>query len=748
MISTGIYSSSSSQATLQATVNGFASFWETRALSADYSNTSFPTNSTDTYTISYYDNYSFPGNTFGGPTGAGQVDAPKTKGLLTGSKVKILGTSTMLLTVNYYDKEARMVQLKAQNHLSGTDVITQTYSFVGELLSSTRTHVASSVTTTIATYTDYDHMGRKIATRSAINGQPEVMLSRSEYNELGQLSTQKLHSSNNGTSFLYSSGYNYNERGWLKQMTGTVFNFELYYNDAINGMPLQFSGNIANQAYNNNGSNTFNYTYDKLNRLTNGSATGMTEALTYDVMGNIQKLNRNSAGLATYSYTGNKLNSISGGGLTTAAYGYDGNGNATTDGRTGVTLTYNYLNLPQTAIKSGLNLAYTYDATGNKLKKLNSTTSTTTDYVGGIQYTNGVIDFIQTEGGIAKDTLGVYRYSYNLTDHLGNVRATIRESVATPGSLQVMQRDNYYPFGLTQVAGARNNKYLYNNKELQAELGQYDYGARFYDPVIGRWNVPDILADLAPDLTPFRYAFNNPINYIDPFGLWEKSANGYSTDKREDIERFLNYLDIERNSIKNDPTFEQMSNFIGGEMKEGGLGMLSDGSKLAKGFTIMGQKDIYGGNHWVTDQKSYNNFWHSIQGDLTPNALDPRTLNQQWGGLLGEMSYPGGDNPKKYNGLDDYSVIPSKIVEYPAIIHDLKYTRAGVSGFKGLATSSKVIGADYKFVGQELALALNPGLSLKQRSQALILGTGLGLVALPKTLNALLPLKAITLVPR
>lgn len=111
------------------------------------------------------------------------------------------------------------------------------------------------------------------------------------------------------------------------------------------------------------------------------------------------------------------------------------------------------------------------------------------------------------------------------------------------------------------------------------------------------------------------------------------------------------------------------------------------------------------------------------------------------------MSYPGGNNPKKYNGLDDYSVIPSNIVEYPAIIHDLKYTRAGVSGFKGLATSSKVIGADYTFVGQELALALNPGLSLKQRSQALILGTGLGLIALPKTLNALLPLKAITLVP-
>lgn len=138
----------------------------------------------------------------------------------------------------------------------------------------------------------------------------------------------------------------------------------------------------------------------------------------------------------------------------------------------------------------------------------------------------------------------------------------------------------------------------------------------------------DPMAELSYDWTQYRYGFNNPIRYIDPFGLWEKSANGYSTNEREDIERFLSYLNIEQNSLKNDPTFEQMSSFIGGEMKEGGLGTLSDGSKLAKGFTIMGQKDIYGGNHWVTDKKSYSNFWHSVQGDLTPNALDSRTLNQ------------------------------------------------------------------------------------------------------------------------
>ena len=519
VVVTGLYNNSAVRSTVQSAADAVTVLWETRGNTATYSSSAFPTSGTTTLTVNYYDDYTFgPNYAFATPHSYGQQQTTRTKGLLTGSLVNTLGTSTYLQTVNYYNEDGRLIQATTAHHLGGTDRIDNKYSFTGELTASTRIHSSSAGNVTLANRYVYDHAGRKKQTFQTTGGtgNTEVKLSELEYNEIGQLREKKLHDD------LQSTTYSYNPRGWLKSSTSDQFSLSLNYNE---GTTPQYNGNIANQHWGAGASlpSTFTYEYDKLNRLQSGSRSDviMSEALTYDHLGNIKTLSRDGGTAGVYNYTGNRLDGITNGPLATGTYYYDGNGNATTDGKNGMTLTYNILNLPSTANKSGVSVSYVYDAAGNKLSKTSTINGTTTYryYIKGIESNGSVIDIIQTEEGVAQNSGGTYTYNYNLEDHLGNVRYTFDKF---NGAIRRLQSDDYYAFGLRKSSGSPvslDNKYLYNGKEIQDELeGQYDYGARFYDPVIARWTTVDPLADSFPWQSGYVSFDNNPINKIDPDG--------------------------------------------------------------------------------------------------------------------------------------------------------------------------------------------------------------------------------------
>ncbi len=109
-----------------------------------------------------------------------------------------------------------------------------------------------------------------------------------------------------------------------------------------------------------------------------------------------------------------------------------------------------------------------------------------------------------------------------------------------PGPL--LEEMHYYPFGLTMKAlsskalNKLENKYLFNGKELQREelstgegLDWYDYGARMYDPQIGKWHAMDPKTEEYFGYSPYTYAINNPVNRVEIAGKWSVSHHYYLT---------------------------------------------------------------------------------------------------------------------------------------------------------------------------------------------------------------------------
>ena len=563
--------------------------------------TGYSLSETNILTVTYYDNYSFTGiadfngnYSFGSYnlTGFTEPQSTKTKGLVTGTFTRVLEnindniTEPLLVTATYYDDYGRPIRIVSDNHLGETDVGYSNYNFAGEITETTTIHNhGQSNQVKLATTYAYDHQGRLLTKKMKINGGTEITLASYKYNELGEQIAKYLHGSGSGSDFNQKVDYKYNIKGWLRTLNtvnnlGTdLFALDLRYNipgsaDALTAS-ARHNGNISEMRWDTGTPKGYGFTCDGLSRLTaadyaDGSSFTSNQnryntSYGYDANGNINTLSRylNATQIDNLTYTyissGNRLQSVNdatgnanGYDDNNGTYTYDNNGNLGYDPSKGTYLSYNYLNLPeQVQFGANDNLRYTYDAAGNKLIKVVDGTvagnNTRLDYSGNFLYENGELKAIFTSAGriIPFDNNGniVYKFEYNLQDHLGNTRVVF--SGHSNGQPELMQVTDYYPFGMVMnqenyfASSVLSNKYLYNNKELQDDelagnsLGWYDYGARMYDPELGRFHTQDRFAEKYLNFSPYQYAANNPILNIDINGDSVNVANLYAMENGE-----------------------------------------------------------------------------------------------------------------------------------------------------------------------------------------------------------------------
>ena len=488
-------------------------------------NSTFPSSSSYTltvYTITHYDDYanlpSWKSNYAFVNEYSVATQNNNLQGQVVATQTRVLGTSNYMRTVSYYDDKYRVIQVSADNAAGGVDRITKILSFDGKVTNDYHNHTSRFYTTPLLVqqiYT-YDHVDRLLNVTHQIASQEIVTISQNAYNEVGQLLNKKIHQSASHPAYLQKLDYYYNIRGWLKNINkptpatagyeeSDLFNEELHYNtfSLLYGV-AQYNGNISEALW-KSGYDEYQrgyyYFYDAANRITNGAYAFKTSSwqytkkydenqIVYDHNGNLTNLSRyhgdfagiNSLFYGNYAgnqvgYVTDRLNNTSPvgfhnrGNVSGYDYHYDANGNTTDDYNKNITLIqYNFLNLSTSVNIPGTgNIAYTYDAAGNKLQKTmtDSTVSprkiTNYYYAGDFVYRNDTLEFISfPEGRLRPSRIDTtqaisianlkYTYDYFMKDHLGSVRAV----------LTTEQETDQYAATMEAAASSKENQ-LFSN---------------------------------------------------------------------------------------------------------------------------------------------------------------------------------------------------------------------------------------------------------------------------------------------
>jgi RHS repeat-associated protein len=427
-------------------------------------------------------------------------------------------------TVNYtYDLDSRLTQV-----IDPTGTYSFTFDNMGRLTGTTTSY--TFLTRNFTTSYGYDAGSNRTSFTDPENGSSSYV-----YDTLNRLQTLTPPAAIGG-----SFGFAYNALSRRTSLTrpntvSTSYSYDnlsrlLSVTHAKGGATLDGATYTVDSVGNRTAKNdlyvgvTTNYGYDAIYELLNATQAGATtESYTYDPVGN-RLSNLTSSG---WSYnTSNELTA-----RPSVSYAYDANGNTIvkTDSTGTTNYTWDYENrlTSVTLPGSGGTVSFKYDPFWRRIYKSSASGVSIYAYDGDnlVEETNasGAAVARYSQGLNIDEPLAMLRSgttSYYQEDGLGSVTSLTNSAGAAA------QTYTYDSFGnLLAASGSLVNSFRYTGREFDTETNLYFYRARYYDPAAGRFLNEDPIG-FRGGLDLYDFVLDNPMNMVDPFGLYPDPPQG------------------------------------------------------------------------------------------------------------------------------------------------------------------------------------------------------------------------------